>query len=375
MDDVARRRQRPVYRRAAVVAVPVSPALVPRASDGAPPDGAGPAPAFDTATVRRTVWPAFAVGLALFTGLLAWHGVAEVGRALAVAGAGLLLLPLVHLVPLTADAIGWRRLLHERPGVGTMVFARWVGESVNGLLPALQIGGNVAKARLLASRGVPGITAGASVVVDVTLVMLTQMAFTLVGLTLLVGRLGGERLLPAALVGLGLMAMLLVGFVWAQRAGLFAAAARALGALGRRGPGTALLGGADALDAAVRRLHDDRRALVTAGIWHAASWLLGVAEVLVALALLGHPVDPWTAVLLESLGQAVRAAAFVVPGALGVQEGGYLLLGATVGLAPDTALALSLSRRVRDLLLGLPGLVAWQWDAARAPARRRQEGR
>jgi len=330
---------------------------------------------FHAAALRRTVWPAFALGLALFTGLLAWHGLAEVGRALAAGGLALLVVPFVHLVPMTADALGWRRLLVDRPRVRTMVFARWVGESVNGLLPALQIGGNVAKARVLMLRGIPGTRAGASVVVDVTLVMVTQMAFTLVGLSLLAVRLGGERLLPSAILGLGVMGLMLGGFVWAQRSGLFAGSVRALNALGGRGAGTALLGSAGALDAAIRRLHRDRRALLAAGAWHAASWLLGVSEVMVALAVLGHPVDLQSAVLLESLGQAIRAAAFVVPAALGVQEGGYLLLGATVGLAPDTALALSLTRRLRDLVLGLPGLVAWQWDAARALAHARKEER
>ena len=60
---------------------------------------------------------------------------------------------------------------------------------------------------------------------------------------------------------------------------------------------------------------------------------------------------------MESLGQAIRGAAFAIPGALGVQEGGYLLLAPLVGLPPDAGLALSLAKRARELLLGLPGLL------------------
>jgi hypothetical protein len=62
------------------------------------------------------------------------------------------------------------------------------------------------------------------------------------------------------------------------------------------------------------------------------------------------------ALLLESLGQAIRSAGFAIPGALGVQEGGYLLLAPLAGLTPDAALALSLAKRARELLLGIPGL-------------------
>ncbi len=48
-----------------------------------------------------------------------------------------------------------------------------------------------------------------------------------------------------------------------------------------------------------------------------------------------------------------------LPGALGIQVGGYLLLGAALGVAPEAALALSLAKRVREILLALPALLAW----------------
>jgi len=60
------------------------------------------------------------------------------------------------------------------------------------------------------------------------------------------------------------------------------------------------------------------------------------------------------------MGQAIRDTAFAIPGALGVQEGGYLLLAPLAGLHPDTALALSLAKRAREILLGVPGLLHLQ---------------
>jgi hypothetical protein len=56
----------------------------------------------------------------------------------------------------------------------------------------------------------------------------------------------------------------------------------------------------------------------------------------------------------------VRTSAFVVPNAVGVQEGAYILLGATFGLTPEMALALSLLKRARDIAIGLPTLAVWQ---------------
>ncbi len=311
-------------------------------------------------------YPGLVVGVALFSGLVAYHGARDVAAAVAVAGWGLLGVAAFHVIPLIADAAGWSGLLPRalRPGFGTIVFGRWLGESVNTLLPALQIGGNVVKARFLARHGVPAAVAGASVVVDVTLLVGSMVVFALVGLGLLAVRLDAASLaLPAAL-GVAIMAALVGGFWLLQHRGLFATLAGTLRRM-TRGPAWAgLVADAGGLDAAIVRLYQRRSAIVAAGTWHLFSWVLGAGEVWLALRLLGHPVDVLTAVLLESLGQAVRAAAFAVPGALGVQEGAFVVLGSALALPADAALALSLTKRVRELLLGVPGLLAWQLSVA-----------
>ena len=63
---------------------------------------------------------------------------------------------------------------------------------------------------------------------------------------------------------------------------------------------------------------------------------------------------------MQAAGIYQGDAAFFIPGGLGVQEAGYLLFGLIYGLPPDQGLALSLVKRLREVLLGLPGLLAWQ---------------
>jgi glycosyltransferase 2 family protein len=70
--------------------------------------------------------------------------------------------------------------------------------------------------------------------------------------------------------------------------------------------------------------------------------------------------------LIESLVQGVRTAAFLIPGALGIQEGGFLIVGTLLFLPPEAALALALTRRVRELVFGIPGILAWQWFEIRS---------
>jgi putative membrane protein len=326
--------------------------------------------------IPRVAYPGLVIGLALFIALLAWHDAGQVAAALRVAGFGLLLVSAFHLIPMLGDAIGWRRLLPAelRPPVRTVLWARWIGESVNGLLPVLQVGGNIVKASLLARTGVGGAVAGATVVVDVTLVMLTQIVFTIVGLALLLLDIGGHAVALPVAVGVVIMGSILAAFYAAQRQGVFGALGQLLVRVGK-GRWASLVTGGDAIDASVAVLYRQRRTIAASSAWHLVSWLVGTGEVWLVLWLIGHPVGLAEAIMLESLGQAVRAGAFAVPGALGVQEGGYVMLGRVVGLGPDTALALSLAKRVRELVLGIPGLIAWQLDAAASAAEPRQEAR
>ena len=64
--------------------------------------------------------------------------------------------------------------------------------------------------------------------------------------------------------------------------------------------------------------------------------------------------------VIESLLYAIRTVAFAIPNAVGVQEGAYILVGGAFGLTPEMGLALSLLKRARDLVIGLPALGAWQ---------------
>ncbi len=331
------------------------------------------APADRAARVQRLAAWGLTAGVALCVALLVRTGVGEVTAAIAGVGSGLLVIMLLHVGQLIADGMGWRALLpraHRLP-LRTFVRGRWLAESVNDLLPVMQVGGNVVRARMLAGAGVPGAIAGASVVVDMTLIMATQLPLTLLGVCLLAGYVDAG-VVGRVLAGAAITAAMLAALILAQRRGLFAAVAGLIERLVRVPEELALAEGSAALDAEVHRLHGDRRALAAGGAWHLLGWLVGTLEVWVTLHYLGHPVSVPAAIMWQSLGEVLRTSAFVVPGALGIQEGGYVLLGTLLGVPPEAALALSLIGRARELLFGVPGLLAWRAGAAGAHGSRRR---
>jgi len=318
---------------------------------------------------------ALLAGLVLLTILVAWQGFGEVAGALAAAGWGLLVVTVFHLAPMLVNTVAWRHLFQpeNRLPVGRLLIARWVGESVNSLLPVAQVGGELVKARWMMPYGVAGRIAGASVVVDLTIAVLTQIIFTVIGLMLLILTLGQDDMILPIVTGTGIISLLLAGFYTAQRKGMFEKVAYLVEKVAGGSEWLSLSGGAAVLDAAIHEMYRHRRLLAAASTWRLLGWMLGTGEVWLIMYFLGLPISLLEALLLESLGQAVRAAGFIIPASLGIQEGGFLLLGAALGIPPHTALALSLGKRVRELLLGLPGLALWQlrsghhlWEQRRA---------
>lgn len=306
------------------------------------------------------------IGTALFIALLAWQGLGSVTGALAAAGWGLVLVAAFHVLPLALDAAAIAVLFGKDAHVGTRdaFFARWSGESVNSLLPAGQIGGPVAMVRQLAQRGMAMRDAAAAITVSTTLQAVAQIVFAVFGIALFsiyaannTANSAPRDLGVAALIATGVLAGLIALFYVAQRRGLFGRMMRLASKVFGKRDWSSLATRADAVDAAVRSLYDERGRAAASFALSFAGWLVGTAEVWLALRFLGHPVDWIDALLLESIGQAIRGAAFAIPGSLGVQEGGYLLLAPLVGLPPEAALALSLAKRAREMLLGLPGLL------------------
>ncbi|MGD9538038.1 MAG: lysylphosphatidylglycerol synthase domain-containing protein [Alphaproteobacteria bacterium] len=305
---------------------------------------------------------AICLGLALAIGLIVYNGAGDVAGAIAAASWGIVLVVLVRLVPIMADGCLWRLLFPraERPPVPLLLWTRWIGEAVNTLLPGLQVGGALVRTRLLVLRGIPGRYAGASVVVDLTLSTLTQLLFTLIGIGFLVARYGDSGFARGAAIGVFVGLLLLGGFYFTQRRGLFRALAGIFSRMARGRAWVSAVGGAAALDDAIREVYRQPWSVLGNASGQLVAWMLGAAEIWLALYFMGHPVTIADALLLESLVLAVRAAAFIVPGAVGVQEGALMLLGSVVGLPPEIALGLSLVKRLREIALGVPALMVWQ---------------
>ena len=300
-------------------------------------------------------------GLVLATALTAVNGAAQVGTAFLSVGWGLALVILARLVQLTTAGLAWRVITPPVPPVSaaTFAFLRLIRESINALLPMAQIGGDLIGARLLTFFGPSGVVAGASIIADIFVQVTTQFVFASLGFAVLVSTAQNSPLIAWIAYGLLTAGPILILFFFAQRIGGFRLIEKVLLRLAAQRQWFSLGQIAD-LDNELRVIYQNSHTLLLAFSIHFVTWLFGTCEIWIGLRFMGHPLPVLEALAIEALGQAVRGAAFVVPGAYGIQEGGFVALCAAFGVPADAALALSLMKRVPDIALGVPGLIAWQ---------------
>ncbi len=314
---------------------------------------------------RRAVLAGTLCGLALLGAVIWFFGPEALLATLPVSGIPALCASAWRLVPLAVITVSWAVLLprQDRQRPLTLFRLRWIGESVNNLLPVANTGGDLVRARLLVLHGASAGPAGAALVVVFAIALVSLVVVSCAGAGLFGARAGGLGGLATPIVvgvlvlGSGAVALSLLARPVHRWLLASATMRRALHVQGAD-PGAAL-------DALLRR----RDALVACLGLHVTAKVAHVGETWLVLVLLGAPVSLSTAFIIESLTSAVRAAAFFVPEGLGAQEGTLVLLGGVLGVVPEAALALAVVKRLRELIVGGPALLAWTLGERRLLAR------
>ncbi len=317
--------------------------------------------------MRVAVRIALVAGLALLIALIMREGSAIL-IPLARAGWVLLWLVPLHALPLLLDVLGWRVLIARwrRSRLGTLFWIATIREGVDRLLPAANIGGALVGIRLLAERGIEGVVAAASITTEVVLTVVSQYVFVMVGVLCLLRLTGTVQFTDDVFIGLAASLPLVVLLAVLLRYGsVFERMERLAVRLLGEDKLSFLAGRSASLDAAIRELCADPSRLLTTIAWQVTGMVSGSLETWLALRWLGHPVPFGAAVALESLTMTVRNFVFLVPAGLGVQEASLIGFGALLGINGELALALSLAKRMREILFGLPALLSWYWVEGR----------
>jgi putative membrane protein len=314
---------------------------------------------------------AFAVAVAATFAFMLHVGLRPIGQALSRIGfGGILLITLAHVPTLTVLGLSWWVLAGDAAGSkpAKFVWGRQMRDAGEDLLPFSAVGGYLMGVRAVVLVGISGVEAAISSVLDILIEQAAKAPYMMASAGLLLWLVPGSKLAGPALalnaLSLGLIAAAAVRWDWIRgRLPMIA------GRFEQRWPGQ---GQADRrrAEAVLGGMLAHRRRIGASFCLQLVAWFLGAAEVWLALHLLGARITYGEAVVIDGLYAGVRALAFAVPSAAGVQEGSYVVLCAIFGLDAPTALALSLVKRARDALVGGPAVLAWQFLE-----RQRRDGR
>jgi putative membrane protein len=245
-----------------------------------------------------------------------------------------------------------------RPAYRTLFRVRWAGESVNNVIPSAYVGGEALKVYLLHKRGFSGLTACTSVVVSKTCQVLAQAFFiglgALCAMTHLPARTGARTgmllITLAAFGGAGLIFIL-------QRRGMFSSLLALLARFSIRirvfETNLPKLRKLDGQSYAF--YHRDRACFFRSTAAFMMGWLADALEIYVVCHLLGLPLAWTEAIAIEAFISVAKGVGIFVPGALGVQESGVVLLFEIFGLPVPVAVTYAILRRGRELCYVLIG--------------------
>ncbi len=310
--------------------------------------------------------PKLGVAVALLAGVIAavylvWSiGFDAVFGAVARAGfGGLALLCLFALVVFISLAFAWYTLLppSERRPLRDFYLARVVRDSIAEISPFSPVGGMVAAARLMVLKGMSPAHAAASVAGDATTEAMAQMVFLAFGLGL--GFTQFRHLEGSGPVTEGMLAVLLLAvpaialliFLQKKGAGLAERLAARFFPHAREGV---------SFHAAITELYSSKSRLAASAALHLLAWIGAGVGTYISFRLVGGQIGFLNAIALEALLCTLRSIAAPVPAAIGVQEWGYAMLAPLFGLPAEMGVAVSLLKRAREIVLGVPALLYWQ---------------
>ena len=302
---------------------------------------------------------ALLAGLAVVAFLFLHIGVAPVLDAIAKVGWGGFVLILLAAMPVIFFlALAWRSVVGPLAPFWVFFASRQLRDSASDLLPFTQIGGVVIGARVGILGGIPPVVAFSSAMVDITAEIMAQAAFTLLGLAIGLSQLRADpALAPYAngmILGTALLVPAIAAFVALQRRG-----GRWAGKLAVRFLPSAV-SQTEAFTANIEALYRQPVKLALCSSFHLVAWLASAAWLWVILRLCGAEVSIFSAIAIEALLSALRSVMVFIPGAIGVQEAGYAALAPVFGMGPEIGLAVSLLKRARDIVIGIPVLLIWQ---------------
>jgi glycosyltransferase 2 family protein len=311
----------------------------------------------------KLLWKSLAVaaGLAFFGWFLSGVGFSEVWDAVSRLGLSAPLILVPYFVVYVIDCFAWSKTLPaaDIPFL-TRLRIRWAGESVNNIIPSAYVGGEAVKVWMLRSNGINAKEGATSAIVSKTAQSIAQFLFILIASVILL-QVAGDRpgIKPAVVFVVLIGFTVLGGILWVQKAGLNYTLSKVLSFFRLRFQAVEKRKAKLAeLDAAVVGFYREQpQKFYASTAFYFAGWMLDTVEIYLVAHLLGLPITWAQALVVEAFTGMAKALGMWIPGSLGIQESGIVLIGRLGGLPDALSGAYALIRRGREIIFAAVGML------------------
>jgi len=315
-----------------------------------------------TSGARRFAWAS--LGIALLAVLIYESGPSRIFADLQSVGRGLIVIVALEFVVDGFHTLGWWFTFPPEGRGGsywTLYFVRLAGTALNQTLPAASMGGEPAKVFLLEPH-FPVATSIATVMTSSLVFSLSKAAFIAFGTIVTCSSIElPQGFLLAVVIGFVATLAGILAFMFFQLRGFSAATKGVLARLPIPQRWIEKIEGlAPSVDQEMSAFYRSRpRDLVLAVTSHQLAFVCGVVQMWLLLGWLGLPRSFATSLAIESFSMLLGFVIFVVPGSIGVQEGGKLLIFAALGLPAAAGLTVGIAFRLTSIVSAAAGLMAF----------------
>ena len=301
------------------------------------------------------------VGSAIFCTLIYKVGSANIYKYLCLLKWKILFLPLPYTIVFVLDTLGWKYSLKKTNVTFRNLFTiRLAGEAINMIIPSANFAGEPLKAYLLKRHNISMLDGIASVVISKAIMTISQIIFVMLGVGFLLFQLhvSGPRLISIIVITLlGIPMILFILFI--QKRGIFLSFSKLLQKLGIKIAFVEKnVDRLIELDKNIMQFYrHNKKNFYLSFIFYFLGWIAGLIEVLLVLYLLNIPINFLSIYIIESLSTVAKGITSFIPGSMGGQEGGIIMIFLNLKLSASIAITFCILRRLRELIWVASGLV------------------
>lgn len=228
------------------------------------------------------------------------------------------------------------------------------------IIPSANLAGEPVKAYLLKKHNVSMVEGIASVVISKALMTISQIVFVMLGVGFLLFQLdvSGSRFISiVAITLLGIPIIVLILFI--QKRGIFSSLTGLLRLIKIK------IRYLEENVERLRALDEDildfyrnyKKNFCLSVSFYFLGWIAGLIEVSLVLHFLGYPVGFFPTYIIESLSTVAKGITSFIPGSIGGQEGGIIMIFSCLKLSASIAITFCILRRLRELIWTAAGLL------------------